>query len=219
MNNNSLNSAPPINTPENDLERKINILERISCSLDARAAMVVVALGLKPSASINLYKRDECIDQIKQKMRAAGLFFDDIDKPPFKTEIKVGDSIIQKSPGVVETASLAIARSQEVASRVADLFRNTSEDREYQLGRYLGYPVTATEASLGKREKLGDLHPFIERRIPSTLQFILSKDYWQEELKTSTGWLKAIKEKSPELYKQIIEEKSSEYEGVPPILD
>lgn len=219
--NNTFNSAPSTFTNENKIESRINTLEKINCSIDARTAMIAVALGVKPSATLDLLQGDEPLDSIKQKMTDAGLFFDNLEEPPFKTTVTFGNLVIQKSPSSVQVADLVIATSQEKATHIANLFKSEkTEDVTFEIGKSLGYPITSTEAYTGKREKYErGLDPFVERRIPGTLMFMLSKDYWQEELKTSIGWLQSIKEKSPELYKQIIELRASNYEGVPLVID
>lgn len=215
--NNTFNSAPTAAINENNLEKKISALEKIRCSADTRSAMIVVALGKKPSATIDLLQGDEDLESIKQKMTEAGLFFENIDEPPFPTEVRFGDMTIQKSPDAVQVASLVITTSRVEATRVANLFKSErTEGMTFEIGKSLGYPPTSTEAYIGKRERYErGLDPFVERRIPGTLQFMLSKEHWKEEIKTSIDWLQSIKEKSPELYQQIIDTQSSEYEGVP----
>ena len=206
-NNLSFNSAPSIENAENQLEKNIRTLEQINCSLDMKATMVVVQLGVKPSATIDIYKHEEDVDSIKKKMADAGLYFDDMEQAPFRNKYLA--------------ASLAIAKSQEAATQLATLFRSErSDNNNIELGKSLGYPATSTEAYIGRREKYErGLNPFVERRIPSNLQFMLSKDKWEEELQSGIAWIKALKEASPETYQKMIEARSSEYDGVPLIVD
>lgn len=207
LNSHLLSPAPSVESAENQLEMKLKTLEQMNCDLGTKATMLVVALGVKPSATIEIYKQDEDIESIKWKMRDAGLYFDDIEVALFRNQNCA--------------ASLAIAKSQETASHLAELFKTErSDDNNIDLGKSLGYPSTSTEAYIGKREQYErGLDPFVERRIPSNLQFMLSKDNWEQELQTAIGWFKALKETSPETYKKIIETRSSEYDGVPFIVD
>lgn len=207
MNSKSFNRPPSVENESGRLEKAMKKLEQIDCNLGTKATMLLVAAGVKPSSTVDIYKHEEDIESVKNKMRDAGLYFDDIEVAPFSNENRA--------------ASLTIARSQEAATHLAELFNaERSDTNNIDLGKSLGYPATSTEAYIGRSERYeGGLDPFVERRIPGNLQFMLSKNNWEQELQTAKRWLNVLKEVSPETYQKIIETESSEYKRVPFVND
>lgn len=175
---------------ENKLEKRINNIESIDCGLAPRIMMVLVILGFKPTTDLSLFVWNEEVGSVKRKLKEANLFFDDIKKNNISSN---------------QTADFAVARSQEIASRVAYLFSNVSENDE-ELGKYMGYPLTAVEAFVGKRKRMDDQKSeseFEKNGIPTAFWFRLSEDGWEEELETLKEWVDAIRKNAPELWREI----------------
>lgn len=201
MNQSQFNSPPTQETEESRLEKNIRIIESLDCRAGEKADTILVLLGLKPATDFSLFVNDENPDSIKRKLKGAGLFFDEIEKPPFEDK-KI-------------TAKLALAKEQHIASLVAFLFRDVKRNHK-ELGIYMGYPITAVEAFIGLREKIEDEKfekIFKDHNIPQQIMgFLLSKDNWQEEIKTAEKWCEALKLRAPEFYKKVIAmEENGEY--------
>jgi hypothetical protein len=184
-----------------DLERKINLLKDIKCGIDPRVNMVLVLLGLKPATTLDLFTWNEDVDSVKSKITEAGLFYDEIQSPPFTNKKR--------------TATLAIGSTKDLATKTAIGFRDPNKYHK-ELGEYMGYPKTAIDAFLGitKRydEEIGDQDEiFKSKEIPmSKVGFALSKENYEEEIKVAEEWMKAIKEFTPDLYEEILSNSEKE---------
>lgn len=186
---------PNYENNQEDLERKINLLKNIKCGIDPRANMVLVLLGLKPATILDLFTWNEDVDSVKNKITEVGLFYDDIENPPFLNKKR--------------TAKLTVGSTKELATKAAIGFRNPKDNHE-KLGEYMGYPKTAIEAFLGKTKRYDeyfgdDQEIFDSKEIPMGIfGFALSKDNYKEEIKVAEEWVHALKKAAPDLYEEAI---------------
>jgi hypothetical protein len=178
--------------------------ESIGCGLGPKSMMVLIVLGLKPATTLDLFTWNEDVESVKRKITEAGLFYDDIRKPPFRNKER--------------TANLAVACSQEIATSTAVSFKDP-KNHSQELGTYMGYPQTAIDAFMGKTELLEDSESEEVLKdkewTKGTIAFAMSKDNYTEEIKLMEKWWEAIKEKTPDLYQQIVDntekEENNEY--------
>jgi hypothetical protein len=181
------------------LDSKLKLIESIGCGLGPKSMMALIVLGLKPATTLDLFKWNEDVESIKSKIGRAGLFFDDIYPPPFKNKER--------------TANLAVACSQEIATDTAIFFRDP-ENHSQELGTYMGYPQTAIDAFMGKTKLLEDSEEVLKDKEwnRGIIGFAMSKDNSIEEIKVMEKWWEALKEKTPDLYKQILDNAGREEE-------
>lgn len=184
-----------------DLERKIELLKNIKCGIESKMNMILILLELKSATTLDLFTWNEDLDSIKNKITEAGLFYDDIQKPPFLNKKR--------------TAMLAIGKTKELATKAAVGFRDPENHHE-ELGEYMGYPKTAIEAFLGKTkrydEEFGDDQKiFDSKNIPMGIfGFALSRDNYEEEIKVAEEWVDALKKIAPDLYEEAISNSQEE---------
>ncbi|MCX6756626.1 MAG: hypothetical protein NTW35_00525 [Candidatus Nomurabacteria bacterium] len=192
MNQNFFQSPPTQETEESKLEKNIRIIESLDCNLKAKANMVLVLLGLKPATDVFFLGNNEDLKPFKSKIKETGLSFD------------VTGSLLLDNNRVKE--DLVISKKQEIASLVAFLFKTPNLNRR-ELGVYMGYPETAINAFVGLKEKHQDSRKVFQDKgiSDSVASFILSKDNWQEEIKTAEKWVEGLTLKAPELYKKVMD--------------
>lgn len=194
MNQNFFQSPPTQETEESKLEKNIRVIENLKCSLEGRVGMILVLLGLRPATSLDIFINDENLESVKQKLKEANLFFDDITKPPFENKEMV--------------ASLIVAKEQSNASVAAFLFKDLNKNQK-EIALYMGHPETSAGAFVGAKKKIGDEEKFKifkDHNISQSVAgFVLSHDNWQEEIKTAENWCEVLKLKAPELYKKVMD--------------
>lgn len=110
--------------------------------------------------------------------------------------------------------SLLIGKDEENLAKVikADITKN---DKEF--GALMGYPKTAVDAyrtgnAFDLRAELSgaELGKLEQEEVLAFLEFMPSKQHWQEELDYVRAMQKTLKEKSPRLYHEIIEWRKKE---------
>ncbi len=82
---------------------------------------------------------------------------------------------------------------------------NENNDREF--GLLVGYPITAVDAFLGNQPRIE--HEDLPKEIQSSeyfhfLEFVLSKDHWQEEIETVKRQAEIVQKVAPAFYQNII---------------
>lgn len=104
--------------------------------------------------------------------------------------------VAEFSIGRDEAGLEALLATDEIAER---------EERERLRGAAYGNPVTAVEGMIAGQVLLSAEHPPELSRDPSVkfAQFSFSRDYWREELEVVRVQAEVIRQKDPELYKQI----------------
>ena len=116
----------------------------------------------------------------------------------------------QERLGKQEEVILYLAKKKENLNL---LMKAIKIENDQLLGQVYGYPESAIKAyrkenETGKKEtiEVSDLPPEIQKQDSVAFaRFKLSKDHWQEELKTGEKWAEVVKETSPKLYDEFIE--------------
>ena len=99
-----------------------------------------------------------------------------------------------------------IGKDSECRDRIKDAFSKKDNDKkDLIIGNELGYPLTAIEGYRNRKIKKFDSLPEEVRNSEYVkfLNFRLSEDHWEEELKIVKDRADALKEISPELYRKI----------------
>ena len=100
-----------------------------------------------------------------------------------------------------------IGSTRENLNRLVEAI--TSGDHEL-IGKALGYPPTAVEAFMGKRTRLDLKKISKEILLGDGMTFLtptLSRDNWQNEIKTGEEYAQFLKKEAPEIYKLIMEKR------------
>lgn len=169
-------------TEEEKKREKVKNLESLNIGPAQKAAIILVALRLKPAAELDLFKGNDKPELVVKILEDAGLLTARKDLPP-------------KAKTVLR---LAIACDEEILEKLEKT--DPAKDHE-EFGNLMGYPKTAVDAFLNKEKRLPrDAYP-ADREV--IFQIILSKDHWQEELEILRKWSGAIKEYAPDLYAQL----------------
>lgn len=109
----------------------------------------------------------------------------------------------------LHVAIFYIGRDNECLDKIKKAFAekgNGNNNKDLIIGKELGYPTTAIEGYRSKKIKKSDSLPEEVRNSGyiKFLNFQLSEDHWEEELKTVKERADALRGISPDLYQKII---------------
>ncbi len=168
-----------------EIRKKIEAVRRLNIGPEQKAGIILTILGLKPAAELDLYKNNDDQETVEAALAESGLNFS-------RKEILNPE----KSPNL--TAIFVIAQNDETMGK---LLSSEANRDHVAYGELMGYPKSAV-AAFDNRQ---DLLP--ENQYPDMagiiFRFKLSKTGWPEELKVLREWSEAIREKAPDLYKQL----------------
>ena len=179
----------------------INSIENIEASLQDRINTILVQLGEKNTAEVELGRDYE--KSIKEE--------DSVKLSTDFENICINNGIFFKK---IEEKKIVprylISKDKEMLEECLDAF-NFHNSKE--IGLLFGYPKTAVEAYLKGEDYLipfNQENEFISPKIMHQdymkfLNFRLSKDHWEEELEIPKKYAEIIKTKSPYLYNQLME--------------
>lgn len=168
-----------------EVKRRIDIISQLKLGPEQQSSVILVLLGLKPATELTVYRATNDPEGIvASALTEAGL-----------------DLRIKKQ--FDKGTTFAVARDEETINHLMTTFAN--EDHE-AYGRLMGYPETAIHAFLHKEElmdpeeeqKIFEANPDIQLGY-----FRLSKDHFQDELKTVREWNQAIKTNAPTVYDRL----------------
>ena len=201
--------------PELDFEF-VESVEKSKMELDDKINFLLTKGGLKPASIIELpirlqtqeevkefFKENE-IDEIIELVKKSGLECHIGEKRIAEGSYRTKDEpeIERHSKG--EHRDIFIASSKEKLDALINSWY--TEDQE-AIGKALGFPTTAVEAFVGKREAWFDENIPNEIRESDAVTFLtptLSKDNWQEEMKEGDKRARFIKKNSPKIYAEIM---------------
>ncbi|NQV88931.1 MAG: hypothetical protein HQ488_01230 [Parcubacteria group bacterium] len=144
-----------------------------------KAEIVLVILGLKPATELDLAPWNSDESDVEKALSEAGLVYE------------------KKDGNDKDWVSYLIgSRRKDV-----ELLSKLDPSRDHRLyGELMGFPQTAVEAF--ETGSLLDIEN--EPRNPdNVIQMRLSKDHWQEELKTLERWNTALKQFTPEIHQEL----------------
>ena len=167
-------------------------------------------MGRKQAAHLGSYDVVESDEHRKQLEKEMGEEYQTI------TELlnKLGLSFQRTSPAEdngIYGFSLFIAKNQENLAKAVEA-DETKNDKEF--GVLMGYPKTAvdayqTENAFDLKAELpkAELDKLEKEEVLAFLEFMPSKGHWREELDAVRETQRLLKEKAPELYDEIVEER------------
>lgn len=165
-------------------QERVKKIENLELGPFPAAESILIFLGYKPATEIDLAPWNDSPEKVMATLRESGLI----------AEIKKYKGVNDKRFSVV-----AVTRNKETMEKLKKVEAN-ADHQEY--GRLMGYPNTAIDAYLNKEKLLSEKdYPNLSGNI---MDFKLSKDHWQEEIKVIQQWSQVIKQYSPKLYDLLI---------------
>jgi hypothetical protein len=160
----------------------IRKLEALSIGPAQKAGIILVMLGMKPAAELDLKRRNDPKEKILSALDEIGLLY---------KEKEFGS---QKNL----TARIAVSYDEKILDELA----NCHADKDHvRFGQLMGYPESAIRAFMDKKESLDD------KDYPDMAGIIfgmkLSKANWREETACLRRWSEAIAQYAPGLYQEL----------------
>lgn len=196
-------------------KREVEMIEKSPLEYQDKMELALLYLGEKPAIWIDtptshrvFYKSEKKREEIKifNKLSAEKENLEQVLKDlKLVYEFQKNEIDDEKTYGI--EYSFLVAKNSENLSRLKDAIQ--IEDGK-ETGLILGYPKTAVEAFDSnntldyKKLPKEEIEKLIEEGTSKFLDFHLSKDHWQEELNLVKRHQALIKEKFPNLYKEII---------------
>ncbi|HRY82989.1 MAG TPA: hypothetical protein P5099_03870 [Candidatus Moranbacteria bacterium] len=196
----------------------VELIEKSKLKIDDKVNFILTKGGLKPASVIELptklqtqeetkefFKEDD-IKEIINLVKKSGLEY-----YIGKKEIVEGTYRTKNEPEVEkyskgEQLNIFISNSKENLDLLTKSWGTTDQEA---IGKALGFPPTAVEAFVGKRETWFDEDIPDEIREGEAVIFLtpaLSKDNWEEEIKEGKKRAEFVKRNSPEIYNTIIKD-------------
>ena len=176
-----------------EMKKKISKIEQLNFGNQQKAGLILVLLGEKPAVEVALYDWNDPPGKFAEVIKEIGLNFEELN---FEDRAFTSPKLVTR---------FAIARDKETVLSLRSL-DPARDHREY--GLLMGYPESAVEAFVKSKEIKqtrqkdgGPTWKLIKDR--SVVNFALSKDNWQDEIKTSERWNEVLRKYAPELYKKI----------------
>jgi len=191
-------------------ENPIELVESSALETIKKFDLAQLLLGRKQAAHLGSYDVVESDEHRKQLEKEMGEEYQTI------TELlnKLGLSFQRTSPAEdngIYGFSLFIAKNQENLAKAVEA-DETKNDKEF--GVLMGYPKTAvdayqTENAFDLKAELpkAELDKLEKEEVLAFLEFMPSKGHWREELDAVRETQRLLKEKAPELYDEIVEER------------
>lgn len=106
---------------------------------------------------------------------------------------------------MVEVIPVYVGKNRDIVSRVRRAYELYDEE---ELGICFGYPQTAVDAFMGRRNQFpGDIED--NTLLGYFAQFLLSRDFFQDELETSRKWLSIVEKLSPRMLRELEEREAA----------
>lgn len=204
----------------------IKEVEKSKLAIDDKVNLLLTTAGLKPASEINLFIKEEDIgksltqrmseEEIKQAISAiekSGVLFKlgerKIDEYEYEEMEDPGKFTGKKGRRKTEYISILVGHNEENLHKLEKALQGAEKlgktDPE-KFGLALGFPPTAVEAFVGKREPINivDLPREVWESDAALFSTpTLSKDNWKEELKTGQARSDFIKSTSPAIYEEM----------------
>ncbi len=155
----------------------------------------LVLLGAKPSAWICLLPDFDEADSVKLLKQA----LDELDLI-YKIECRKvdqgGGKFYQKVDFLIGSDGMAVNKLAEAVEKEDD----------YQIGVCLGYPETAAKAYLNRDfvSKNYIRRQLVDSKLLDFVEFKLSFNHWQQELKVVKSWIDQLRQNLPVVYQEIM---------------
>ncbi len=161
-------------------QKMITNFENLEIGSFPSAELMLIFLGYKPATEVALAPWNDPPEKVVKTLRDSGLI----------AGIKNYKDVNGKKFAIV-----AVAKDKETMERL----KKAEADADHEeYGRLMGYPDTAIDAFMHKEKLLPEVD--YPEKNDKTLDFKLSKDHWQEEIKVIKKWSQAIKQYSPKIY-------------------
>lgn len=213
-------------------KKEIEAIEKSPLDIGDKRDLMLLYFGVKPAALLDvgkhlkrteMDKEDNIPEEIFQDKEVVEKILDELEFFYQTGKIKSGPEEKIYFAGY----KIFVSKNLENLNR---LVRSFKENKEQEIGFALGYPETAVKAfpardadykefyerCLDYRELYGILPKYereelLKEGVFKFLNFKLSKNHWREELEVARKYQRLIKEKAPNLYKEILEK------GVDPV--
>ena len=192
---------PDGNSPDKEKE-EVNLspdlvekIERLNVHPFDKISLLAVAGRIKPATFFAFKSSSLAIGEIESFLSSTNF--------KFKIEKAKRDRFGIPMPGGITFTDILVAGNDGDLGFL-DLAINNGEEL---LGTALGFPESAVEAYVGKREKLN------KKELPDEVKksdafrfcnFVLSADNWQEEIKQGQEYADLVKEVSPNIYREFL---------------
>ena len=202
-------------------------VEKSKLEIDDKVNLLLTAAGLKPASEIGLFIKEENIEkfstqriseqEVKQPISAiekSGIPFKlgerKIDEYEYEEMETPGKFTGKKGRRKIECISVLVGRNEEDLFKLESVLREAKKSGKTdpeKFGLALGFPPTAVEAFVGKKESINVVDSPREIWESDAAFFstpTLSKDNWQEELKQGQARADFIKSASPAIYEKMV---------------
>lgn len=164
------------------MKNKIKAIEDFDINIIDKVLVFLVFSGYKPAAEVYIIRRKQ--DEFIQLLNDLGLFYAKYYNDFF------------------------ISVEEEISKDLKNCFlkKGNIRENEFKIGKYLGFPYTATQAYLGDipriNEELRD--SFNCSSLVLLMGFVLSEKHFKEEMRATTFvWYRAIRDLSPKIFSEI----------------
>ena len=220
FNNESCKSMQSDLRQEQACERELTpeFLERIEKSkieIDDKINLILTKGGLKPASEILLviktrhdkglaeHMNEEDVQEALGVIRAIGLPFRFGERKTLQEPYRTEDEPDRQKFFWREQMNILVGRTPEDLEFLERALKSGSDE---MLGKAFGFPSTATEAFIGKKEALDrkSLPPDVQQSDGILFSSpTLSQDNWQQEAKQGKLYGEFIKKISPKLYEEM----------------
>lgn len=156
-----------------------------------RAQIILVLLGEQPAVDIFLYPENTSPEEVIPVLEQAGLYVrrqEDVNQRGWRATVL----FISRTPKLADDLMLAHPSGQW-----------RTEHEAY--ARLMGFPQTAIDAFLGRIPRLPEEERSATYTVDLIMNFIHSKDHWEEELEFLRKRTELIKQYAPNLYAEIMD--------------
>lgn len=170
----------------------IETIETLPLFIDDKVRIALVHQGVKPASFVDVYHTSVSPLILKETLSR------------FEIHCKIQErKFIKNNRQALCILALYFARDQHTLTGLL----KTTTDTEF--GHDFGFPTTAIDVYQCTPQKYeGNVPDHIERDTITFAQYILSNEYWQQELQTAQRWRDTIKRSSSHLYKKFLETKT-----------
>jgi len=195
---------------QKDKEKKaIKQIEKIELDGNKKLDLTLFILGKKEAVQLGSYDVIESEDHRKELQKEFQLEFDIIKKVLDKFGLSYDTKGINEDRGILGFSFLA-THDNDSLQKIKEAAKK-EDDKIF--GLMMGYPETAvntynTKEALNMEEDLSEEEQkyIKDNNIEPFIDFMPSKTHWREEIEHVRQNQALIKEKSPELFRQIIED-------------
>ncbi len=177
-----------------DIKKALKDVQKLRLRGFVKAELVLVLLGAKPAADLDIRFKDSDPKQILLLLKKYGLK---------AVSVKPKDAVRdQLKVQVILAVSKKISLVKTLAKLLAKDVLNKNDHKIF--GKLMGFPETAIKAFVNRLVLSDDKRPKM-RGIP--LEFAMSRDHWADEFLVMKNWANLLKKNTPTIYRQALKNK------------